>query len=239
MDGSSNIDAGIPVGTIFGIFEHDEKCSADVFQGDECFGDVLQPGNKLVAAGYCLYSSATTLVMTLGEGTGVHGFTLDESIGEFVLTHCNMRIPERGNIYSFNEGNRFDWDEPMQEYITNIQKGTGETRTKYSGRYVGSMVADIHRTLQYGGIFGYPADKKNVNGKLRLLYEAAPMAMLIEEAGGIATTGSRPIMEIPPTGVHVRVPCIRKCFLLFATYVLRYIFTNLCQLTFHRDICSG
>lgn len=101
-----------------------------------------------MAAGYCLYSSATTLVMTLGEGAGVHGFTLDESIGEFVLTHCDMKVPERGNIYSFNEGNRFDWDEQMQEYITNIQKGKGETKAKYSGRYVGSMVADIHRTLQ-------------------------------------------------------------------------------------------
>jgi fructose-1,6-bisphosphatase I len=108
------------------------------------------------------------------------GFTLDEGLGEFVLTHPNMQIPSRGKIYSFNEGNRWDWDEPLQDYITAIQKGQGESTTKYSGRYIGSMVADIHRTLQYGGIFGYPADKKNTEGKLRLLYEAAPMAYLVE-----------------------------------------------------------
>jgi fructose-1,6-bisphosphatase I len=132
--------------------------------------DTLQPGNHLVAAGYCLYSSATTLVFTLGNG--VQGFTLDESLGEFVLTHRNMKIPTRGSIYSFNEANRWDWDEPLQNYITDIQQGHGDMKRRYSSRYVGSMVADVHRTLQYGGIFGYPADKKNKDGKLRLLYEA-------------------------------------------------------------------
>jgi fructose-1,6-bisphosphatase I len=145
LDGSSNIDAGIPVGTIFGIFQHREECGVDDAD-DMCLEDVLQPGKNLVAAGYCLYSSATTFVFTLGDGT--HGFTLDESLGEFVLTHPNMKIPERGAIYSFNEGNRWDWDQPVQDYITAIQQGKGETGTRYSGRYVGSMVADIHRTLQ-------------------------------------------------------------------------------------------
>lgn len=205
LDGSSNIDAGIPVGTIFGVFQHREECGVDSAD-DMCLDDVLQPGKDLVAAGYCLYSSATTLVMTLGDGT--HGFTLDESLGEFVMTHPNMKIPERGSIYSFNEGNRWEWDQPVQDYVTSIQQGKGETGSRYSGRYVGSMVADVHRTLQYGGIFGYPADKKNVNGKLRLLYEAAPMAFLIEQAGGTATTGTRPISEVLPTDVHDRVPCI-------------------------------
>jgi fructose-1,6-bisphosphatase I len=205
LDGSSNIDAGIPVGTIFGIFRHGEECAIDDVN-DMCLEDVLQPGKNLVAAGYCLYSSATTLVFTLGDGT--HGFTLDESLGEFVLTHPSMQIPKRGSIYSFNEGNRFQWDQPVQDYVTAIQQAQGQSATKYSSRYVGSMVADIHRTLQYGGIFGYPADTKNLNGKLRLLYEAAPMAFLVEQAGGRATTGTRPIMEVLPTDVHARVPCI-------------------------------
>jgi fructose-1,6-bisphosphatase I len=205
LDGSSNIDAGIPVGTIFGVFQHTDECAIDSAD-DLCLGDVLQPGRNLVAAGYCLYSSATTLVLTLGAGT--HGFTLDETIGEFVLTHPNMKIPERGAIYSFNEGNRFEWDEPIQDYITDIQQGKGQAGTKYKGRYVGSMVADVHRTLQYGGIFGYPADKSSVNGKLRLLYEAAPMAFLVEQAGGAASTGTRPIMDVLPTDVHARVPVI-------------------------------
>lgn len=153
-----------------------------------------------------MYSAATTLVITIGDG--VHGFTLDESLGEFVLTHPNMKIPSRGKIYSFNEGNRWDWDLPVQSYITNIQKGLGETQSKYSGRLVGSMVADIHRTLQYGGIFGYPADSKNPNGKLRLLYEAAPMSFIVEQAGGKGTNGICPLMDVQPETLHQRVPCI-------------------------------
>jgi fructose-1,6-bisphosphatase I len=153
-----------------------------------------------------LYSAATTLVISWGEG--VYGFTLDEALGEFVLTHPYMKIPSRGKIYSFNEGNRWDWDEPVQQYITNIQKGCGETKSKYSGRLVGSMVADIHRTLQYGGIFGYPADSRNPNGKLRLLYEAAPMSFIVEQAGGRGTTGTFSLMDVQPSHVHQRVPCI-------------------------------
>jgi len=213
LDGSSNVDAGIPVGTIFGIFEksEDDNCEID-YDMDmkenerKCLRDTLQAGNNLIAAGYCLYSSATSLVITFGNG--VNGFTLDENIGEFILTHPEIRIPERGKIYSFNEGNRWDWDEPARDYVTDIQQGKGETGEKYTARYVGSMVADVHRTLQYGGIFGYPADKKNPNGKLRLLYEAAPMSFLIEQAGGLSITGKNRIMDIPPTDVHQRVPCI-------------------------------
>ena len=217
LDGSSNIDAGIPVGTIFGIFEkQDQECMIQFDEDDDddngnsaeqqCLQDTLQPGTNLVAAGYCLYSSATHLVFTLGNG--VDGFTLDERIGEFVLTHPDMKIPSRGKIYSFNEANRWDWDTPLQDYITDIQQGLGDTKSRYSSRYVGSMVADVHRTLQYGGIFGYPADRRNPNGKLRLLYEAAPMAFLVEQAGGLALTGKNRIMDIPPTSVHQRVPCI-------------------------------
>merc|ERR1711871_97290 len=163
-------------------------------------------GNKLVAAGYVLYSSARSLFFTLGAGT--FGFTYDEHIGEFVLSHPNVKIPSRGKIYSINEGNRWEWDAPLQEYITAVQKGEGETKTKYTSRYIGSMVGDVHRTLLYGGVFGYPADAKNKNGKLRLLYEAAPMAFLVEQAGGAATTGRGRIMDIEPTNVHQRVPCM-------------------------------
>jgi fructose-1,6-bisphosphatase I len=214
LDGSSNVDASIPVGTIFGIFSNAEECPIADDDPDQilddseqrCLFNALQPGSNLVAAGYCLYSSATVLVFTLGDG--VHGFTLDETIGEFVRTHPYIRIPKRGKIYSFNEANRWDWDQPLQDYITDIQQGHGDTKNKYSSRYIGSMVADVHRTLLYGGIFGYPADKKNPDGKLRLLYEAAPMAFLVEQAGGLALTGKNRIMDLSPQSVHQRVPCI-------------------------------
>ncbi|CAM9261000.1 unnamed protein product [Chrysoparadoxa australica] len=214
LDGSSNVDAGIPTGTIFGIFMDDEQCVIADEDPDQilnpeeqrCLANTLQPGTNLVAAGYILYSSATSFVFTLGSG--VQGFTLDESIGEFVMTHPNIQIPSRGAIYSFNESNRWDWDQPLQDYITDIQQARGDTKTKYSSRYIGSMVADVHRTLQYGGIFGYPADKKNPDGKLRLLYEAAPMSFLMEQAGGLALTGKNRIMDLNPQQVHQRVPCI-------------------------------
>ena len=214
LDGSSNIDANIPVGTIFGIFRNDDECIItdedpdQILDAEErrCLQNTLQPGKNLVAAGYCLYSSATTLVFTLGNG--VDGFTLDESIGEFTLTRKNIRIPPRGKIYSFNEANRWDWDQPLQDYITDIQQGRGDTKTRYSSRYIGSMVADVHRTLLYGGVFGYPADRRNPDGKLRLLYEAAPMSFLVEQAGGLALTGKNRIMELSPQSVHQRVPCI-------------------------------
>merc|ERR1719171_3057708 len=157
----------------------------------ECLGKTLQAGNKLVASGYCLYSAATSFVFSFG-GKTCQGFTLDESVGEFVLTQPNMQIPARGKpIYSINEANRWQWDEPLRDYVTALQKGEGQTGKQYTARYLGSMVGDIHRTLLYGGIFGYPADTKNPNGKLRLLYEGAPMSYLLEQVGGKSPAGSQ------------------------------------------------
>jgi fructose-1,6-bisphosphatase I len=211
LDGSSNIDAAISTGTIFGIFEEegDEECLIDGMEDldeaqRECLMKTLQPGKQLVASGYCMYSSSTILVLTLGNG--VNGFTLDPNIGEFVLTHPNIQIPKRGKIYSINEANYFDWDPALQEYVNNLKAGKGESGEKYSARYIGSMVGDVHRTLLYGGIFGYPGDAKNPNGKLRLLYEGAPMSFILEQAGGKSTTGSQRVMNIMPNGVHQRVP---------------------------------
>jgi len=212
LDGSSNIDAAISTGTIFGIFEENadpEGCTIDgkdsMSESEvKCLVDTLQPGSKLVGSGYVMYSSSTIMVMTFGNG--VQGFTLDPAIGEFVLTHPDIQIPKRGKIYSINEANYFDWDPALQTYINNLKAGKGESGDKYSARYIGSMVGDIHRTLLYGGIFGYPGDAKNPNGKLRLLYEGAPMSFLLEQAGGKSTTGSQRVMDITPNGVHQRVP---------------------------------
>merc|ERR1719387_1727908 len=212
LDGSSNIDAAISTGTIFGIFEEGadaEECKIESKDGlseaeVNCLVDTLQPGKKLVAAGYCMYSSSTIMVMTTGDG--VNGFTLDPNIGEFVLTHPNIQIPKRGKIYSINEANYFDWEPALQEHINNLKAGKGESGQKYSARYIGSMVGDVHRTLLYGGLFGYPGDAKNPNGKLRLLYEGAPMSFLLEQAGGKSTTGSQRVMDIMPSKVHQRVP---------------------------------
>jgi fructose-1,6-bisphosphatase I len=182
LDGSSNVDSGIPVGTIFGVYEK-RKGTEGISSGD------------IVAAGYCFYSSATSFVFSFGKGNdgggdgGVHGFTLDRRDGEFKMTHPDIRIPSRGSVVSFNEANRDGWDRPMREYVSSVQAGAGETGKRYSSRYVGSMVGDVHRTLLSGGVFGYPADDRNPDGKLRLLYEAAPMAFLVEEAGGTAAPG--------------------------------------------------
>ncbi|KAG7342849.1 fructose-1,6-bisphosphatase [Nitzschia inconspicua] len=214
LDGSSNVDAGIPTGTIIGIYEHDENCSID----EECVGadcsaaelkcltNTLQPGTNLVAAAYCLYSSSTFLVLTLGAGT--YGFTLDENLGEFVLSHPDMKIPETSSIISFNEANTHMWDEPLQEVVGKWKTGKGKSGKSFSSRYIGSMVGDVHRTLLYGGVFGYPGDTKNPNGKLRLLYEGAPMSFIMEQAGGASTTGTQRVMEITPEFVHQRVPII-------------------------------
>jgi fructose-1,6-bisphosphatase I len=208
LDGSSNVDANIPTGTIFGVYEEKEDME-NCMVGDDnvdstCLLNTLQPGSALTAAGYCLYSSSCILVFTIGAG--VNGFTYDRSIGEFVLTHPNLQIPKRGKIYSMNEANRWNWDKPLQEYVTALQTGQGELGQQYSARYIGSMVGDVHRTLLYGGIFGYPADNKNKDGKLRLLYEAAPMSFLIEQAGGASLTGKTRIMDLQPQKVHQRVP---------------------------------
>lgn len=217
LDGSSNVDAGIPTGTIFGIFHHDEACDISAFLDapddsdfnmDDvvCMVNTLQPGNNLAAAGYVLYSSSTFLTMTIGSG--VYGFTLDEQIGEFVLSHPCITLPDEMSIMSFNEGNWDLWDEPMRKVHESWRTGTSKVGKRYTSRYVGSMVADVHRTLLYGGVFGYPADSKNTDGKLRLLYEAAPMSFLIEQAGGLSTTGTKRIMDMTPTNVHERVPVI-------------------------------
>jgi len=214
LDGSSNVDAGIPTGTIIGIYEHNSECmldwdNMDGFSDESeflCMTNTLQPGTKLVAAAYCLYSSSTFFVLTLGDGT--YGFTLDENIGEFILSHPRIQIPESCSIYSMNEAKSWNWDEPMQKVHDGWKKGTGLSAKEYSSRYIGSMVGDVHRTLLYGGVFGYPADKKNPSGKLRLLYEGAPMSFIVEQAGGLSTTGTERVMEITPTTVHERVPIV-------------------------------
>lgn len=213
LDGSSNIDAAIATGTIFGIYdeENSEECIFDDQDGAEmteeqlqCLATMLQPGRRLVASGYCMYSSSTILVMTLGDG--VNGFTLDQTIGEFVLTHPNLKIPNRGKIYSINEANEPDWEPALRDHVQNLKTGKSESGDKYTARYIGSMVGDVHRTLLYGGLFGYPGDAKNPNGKLRLVYEGAPMSFILEQAGGKSTTGSQRVMDISPSAVHQRVP---------------------------------
>lgn len=209
LDGSSNIDAGISVGSIFGIYEPDEQCPLESRDDaeklvEECVVNVCQPGKDLAGAGYCLYSSATVLVLSVG--TGVYGFTLDPMIGEFVLTHDNIKIPETGKIYSFNEGNMDLWSPEVQEYITSLKNPEKWGGKPYSSRYIGSLVGDFHRTLLYGGIYGYPGDKKNANGKLRLLYECAPMSFLAEQAGGLGSNGTMRVLDIMPEAVHQRVP---------------------------------
>jgi len=214
LDGSSNCDAGIPTGTIIGIYEHDESCDIDLdCIGDECMeqealclANTLQPGTNLVAAAYCLYSSSTFLTLTLGNG--VYIFTLDENIGEFVLSKPNVKIPPTSSIYSFNEANIERWDAPMRTTVEAWRAGKGASGKSFSSRYIGSMVGDVHRTLLYGGVFGYPADTKNPNGKLRLLYEGAPMSFIMEQAGGLSTTGTERVMEIVPDIVHQRIPVI-------------------------------
>jgi len=199
LDGSSNIDANISVGTIFGIYKVEEE-------GEPSEKSLLQKGNKMVVAGYCMYGSATILVLTFGNG--VYGFTLDNTMGEFVLTHPKITIPDPSRqIYSVNEGNSSNWDEAVSKFVEqchNPQKGEGA----WSHRYVGSMVSDVHRTINYGGIFMYPADKKNKSGKLRLVYEGNPMAFLVEQAGGKATTGKVRILDLQPTKIHQRVPVV-------------------------------
>ena len=168
--------------------------------------NTLQPGINLAASGYVLYSSSTFLMMTIGNG--VYGFTLDEQLGEFVLSHPCIEIPESKNIMSMNEANCDLWDEPMQDTHKAWRTGKSKLGERYTSRYVGSMVADVHRTLLYGGVFAYPGDAKNKNGKLRLLYEGAPMSFLMEQAGGLSTTGRERVMEIMPENVHQRVPVI-------------------------------
>ena len=194
LDGSSNIDVNVSIGTIFSIhnkISDDERGTLE---------DCLQPGRDQVAAGYVLYGSSTMLVYT--TGAGVHGFTLDPSIGEFILSHPNMRIPEPPmKVYSVNEAYYARWSRGQQRLVTHMKTEGG-----FGSRYIGSLVADIHRTLLQGGIFMYPGEAQNPNGKLRLMYEAAPMAMIVEQAGGRASDGHRNILDIEPESLHQRVP---------------------------------
>jgi len=205
LDGSSNIDVNVSIGTIFGIY----KKKSDETNIDMLMNDVLQPGVNQVAAGYFIYGSSSMMVYTTGNGTGVHGFTLYPSVGEFLLSHENIRIPERGKIYSVNEGNDVFWDEKtlsLVNYFKARDKGSGRP---YTSRYIGSLVADFHRNLLKGGIFMYPADNKDPNkptGKLRLMVEANPLALVVKEAGGYASDGNRPILDIQPKEFHQRVP---------------------------------
>jgi len=200
LDGSSNIDANVSVGTIFSI----HRVEGDVHQCGE--RDFLQPGNKQIAAGYVIYGSSTMFVFTTGHG--VHGFTLDPEVGEYVLSHEGIRIPDKCTCFSANEANYPKWDDPTRRFVDLIRSRKDDRYQKTSSRYIGSLVADFHRNLLYGGIFMYPADAKTGKGKLRLLYECAPMAMLAEQAGGAATTGRERILDIVPKELHQRVPFI-------------------------------
>lgn len=196
LDGSSNIDCNVAGGTIFSILR---RKSTD---GKATLEDVLQKGTEQVAAGYVIYGSSTMLVYTTGKG--VNGFTLDPSIGEFCLSHPDMKIPEDGKIYSINEGNYVHFPEGVKKYLKYAQVEDKASNRPYTSRYIGSMVADIHRNLIKGGIYMYPTTSSSPNGKLRLMYECNPMAFIIEQAGGVASDGFSRIMEIEPTELHQR-----------------------------------
>lgn len=200
LDGSSNIDANVSIGTIFSI-------QRKISPGERgALEDLLQPGYQQVGAGYVIYGSSTIMVYT--AGMGVYGFTLDPTVGEFLLSHPDIRIPTRGKIYSVNEGNTANWNAGTRRYIEHLKTADKASGRPYSTRYVGSLVADFHRNLLYGGIFLYPADKKSPSGKLRLLYEANPLAFIVEQAGGAASNGRERILEVQPVELHQRTPLI-------------------------------
>ena len=198
LDGSSNIAANINIGTIFSILPRVTG------EGPGTVRDCLQAGDRQVAAGYVLYGSSTMLVYTTGDG--VHGFTFEPSIGEFLLSHPNITTPERGRIYSVNEGNTARWDAGLRRYIDWLKADEPSDGRPYSGRYVGSLVADFHRNLLYGGIFMYPSDTGHPGGKLRVIYECSPLAFVAEQAGGAASDGHGRVMEIVPETLHERSP---------------------------------
>jgi fructose-1,6-bisphosphatase I len=198
LDGSSNINAGVNIGTIFSVLPRVTK------DGSGQVEDCLQPGIHQVCAGYVMYGSSTVLVYTTGHG--VHGFTFEPDIGEFLLSYPDIRTPHHGRIYSVNEGNYARWSDPMKRYIDWLKEEDEETGRPYSARYVGSLVADFHRNLLYGGLYLYPGDARSPLGKLRLLYEAAPLAFVAEQAGGAASDGRNRVMEIAPEILHQRTP---------------------------------
>lgn len=198
LDGSSNIDLNTSIGTIFSILRR------DVANTDDPAADVLQAGHKQIAAGYVLYGSSVVMVYTTGDG--VHGFTLDPNIGAYVLSHSHVRMPERGNLYSVNEANADSFPAYCRRFLHWLK--SGDDGTHYSSRYIGSLVADFHRTLLRGGIFMYPPTASYADGKLRLMYEANPIAMLAEQAGGMATDGANRILDIVPKSLHQRTPLV-------------------------------
>jgi fructose-1,6-bisphosphatase I len=200
LDGSSNIDVNSAVGTIFSIYRRISM------EGRGTVADVLQPGCKQVAAGYVMYGSSTMLVYTTGQG--VHGFTLDPTIGEFLLSHPRIITPRVGTYYSVNESNFGRWDKAMQTAVRGLKGDVPDLMKPKNSRYIGSLVADFHRNLINGGIFLYPADTRNVNGKLRLLYEASPMGFIAEQAEGSATDGLNRILDIMPQQLHQRTPLV-------------------------------
>jgi len=196
IDGSSNLDAGVSVGTIFAVHKLEEGS-----EGTK--EDMLKPGTELVAAGFTMYGASAQLVITM-KGGSVNGFTLDNGLGEFILSHPNMRVPKSRAIYSVNEGNSLYWEDKVREYFDSLKLAQANGKP-YSARYIGSMVADAYRTLLYGGIFAYPADKKSPKGKLRILYECAPMAMVFENAGGQAVDSQmQRMLEVVPEHIHDR-----------------------------------
>jgi len=214
LDGSSNIDVNVPIGTIFSIHRRRTRAGTP-----GTLDDCLQPGYSQVAAGYIVYGSSTMLVYTTGQG--VHGFTLDPTIGEFLLSHPDIRCPGVGKYYSVNESNWNRWPPPVHRVVAAFKTGEGHIQAR-NARYVGSLVADFHRNLLSGGIFLYPADAKSPGGKLRLLYEACPLAMVVEQAGGAATDGRRRILEVEPRELHQRTPLVigSKEDVEYATHVL-------------------
>jgi len=199
LDGSSNIDVNVSIGTIFSIYRRISTVGTEA-----TLEDMLQPGTEQVAAGYVLYGSSTMLVYTTGRG--VNGFTLDPSIGEFCLSHRDMRMPETGRLYAMNEGNINICEEGLREYVAYCQSFENDKGAPYSGRYIGSLVADFHRNMIKGGIYIYPDTTTSPEGKLRLLYECNPLAFIAEQAGGIASTGRKRVMDLKPTRLHERVP---------------------------------
>jgi fructose-1,6-bisphosphatase I len=206
LDGSSNIDCNVSTGTIFAVYEKKSR-------GQATMADVLRTGNDIIVAGYCMYGAATELVITF-KGHGVHRFTLDPSLGEFIHIDANVKLPAGGGkkIYSVNEGNSKNWDSAITAIVENYKVGS----KPYAARYVGSMVSDVHRTILYGGIYLYPADNKNAKGKLRVLYEGFPMAMIMEQAGGACTCGMfngriQRLLDIVPKSIHEKCPVIIGC----------------------------
>lgn len=201
LDGSSNIDVNVSIGTIFSIYRRKSERGTKAV-----LSDFLQKGNEIVAAGYIVYGSSTMMVLSLGNG--VHGFTYDPSVGVFFLSHDNIKFPEDGKIFSINEGNYPFLEDNVKNYIEYCKTFDKETKRPYSGRYIGSLVSDFHRNMIKGGIYLYPSSSKSPNGKLRLLYECKPMSFLAEQAGGKATDGKQRILDIEPTELHQRVPFI-------------------------------